>query len=654
MKKINKLILAIFALLSVQMVQAQCDASFTHTGTDPTFSFSPNTTPSISSAAWWNFGDGNISYTISPSHTYAANGSYMVTFNVIDSASNCSDIDTLWINVTNAAPVTCSAAFTISGTSPTFTFNPTGTPTAPAGYYSYVWDFGDGNVSYANNPTHTYTANGTYNVTCIFYDSIWCADTVTNIVTVTGISTPSCDASFTVIDSNGTFIFIPSAPFPGAVYSWILSDGSVYGVQNPVVNLTTPGNYIMCLTISDTSSGCSDTFCDTIVVNPAVCDASFTVSNMDPSYTFTPNTVPSVSSGYFWDFGDGNTSTLLNPTHTYAANGTYNVTFTVVDTLNWCGDSSVTSITVTNIVPTPTVGQITGIVAMGLQGADAGVVFLITYDSAAGTLTMVDTTQIDSFGMYAFYNVPYGTYLVKAALSPASINYTNFLPTYYATSVWGGELLWNNATDVVLNTPYLNNVNFNLVPGSNPGGPGFVGGLVSQGANKTGDPMSDIQIMILDQNGDAVAYEYSDNTGSFNIPDLPYGTYTVYPEVHGRVTTSVDVVLSAAHPGTNQIRIEVNSTTVEASIATGINDLPQFANIRLFPNPVKEILNVDLGSELSGKTTLQILDLTGKVISTTNVSSTGVMTVNTSELNTGVYILSVENNGNKAIYKFVK
>jgi PKD repeat protein len=656
MKNIYKLILGVFALFSVQIASAQCTGTISHSGSGATYTFTSTNPSSSLQNHFWDFGDGTTGSGQTVTHTYITGGNYTVIGHYSDSLNICFDTDSLFLTATVTGGPTCSAAFNITGTSPTFTFNPTGTPTAPPGYYSYTWGFGDGSgMVTANNPSHTYTANGTYNVTCIFYDSIWCADTVIGTVVVTGISTPTCDASFTYVDSNGTFIFNPSTPISGATYSWTLSNGAIYGGQNPVVTITLPGTYVMCLTISDTASGCSDTFCDTIIVTAsATCDASFTTSNMDPTYTFTPNTIPSVSSGYFWDFGDGNTSTLLAPTHTYASNGTYYVTFTVIDSIAMCGDSSTTAITITNIIPTPTMGNISGIITYGLIGADAGVIFLIAYDSILGTLTVVDTTYIDSIGLYAFYNVPFGTYLVKAALSPASINYTSFLPTYHAVTPYGGELLWSNASNVVLNTPYLNNININLVAGSNPGGAGFIGGLVSQGANKTGDPISDIQIMILDANGDAVAYGYSDNTGSFNIPDLPYGTYSVYPEVYGRVTTPISVVLSANHIGTNKIRVEVNTSTVETSIATGINNLPQFNEVRLFPNPVKEALNIDLGNELNGSVYIRVMDLTGKVISRTTVSASGIVAINTSELNEGVYILSVENNNDTAIYKFVK
>lgn len=63
----------------------------------------------------------------------------------------------------------------------------------------------------------------------------------------------------------------------------------------------------------------------------------------------TANTNAGAIASWFWNFGDGNTSALMNPTHTFAGLGSYSVSLTAIDTL---GSSKVVSHLVT-LTPLP-------------------------------------------------------------------------------------------------------------------------------------------------------------------------------------------------------------------------------------------------------------------------------------------------------------
>jgi PKD repeat protein len=478
-----------------------------------------------------------------------------------------------------------------------------------------------------------------------------CSDLQYDTVVVSGLGL-TCDASFSYADSGSVFNFWPDSPAAGMAYSWVI-DGTSYTSQFVSHTFTSSGSKSACLLVSNSNTGCTDSSCVTLQVNiggGVICDASFTTTNVNKTYTFTPS-YPEATATYIWDFGDGNSSTSSLPTHTYTTNGTYSVSVARV-VPSQCVDSSFVTIVVTG-TPPPTSGIISGVISMGTPAADYGVVFLIGHDSASGTLSVIDTTIIDSLGMYYFANVAYGTYLVKAALSPASVNYNSFIPSYHAVTAIGGVALWSNATDVVLNQPYLNNISINLVSGANNGGPGFIGGLVSQGANKVGDPISDINVMVTDKFGTPIAYAYSDHTGAFNVSNLELGTYIVYPEVAGKVTNPITIILTAAQNGTDKIRVTVNTSTVDASIATGIIS-KSFTDVQVYPNPVIDVLKIDLGNMLSGNVLIQVMDVTGKLISSNTVNSTGLVQINTSNYLEGVYILSIQNKGENAVYKFVK
>ena len=114
-------------------------------------------------ASWfWTFGDGGTSTSQSPTHIYSSAGTYTVTLIAVNTAGSTS----VSHNVTvTAAAVTPVAAFSFSPSSPssgqTVTFTDA-TTNAPA---SRSWTFGDGGTSAAQNPTHIYSAAGTYAVT---------------------------------------------------------------------------------------------------------------------------------------------------------------------------------------------------------------------------------------------------------------------------------------------------------------------------------------------------------------------------------------------------------------------------------------------------------------------------------------------------------
>jgi PKD repeat protein len=113
---------------------------------------------------FWEFGDGNTSNLANPTHLYAQNGSYVVCVSVIGKSPRgemcCTQIcDTI-------------QACGCSGAAPSFTWQQgrvgsatfTNTSLANANVCGWIWDFGDGNTSTANNPTHNYTLPGTYTV----------------------------------------------------------------------------------------------------------------------------------------------------------------------------------------------------------------------------------------------------------------------------------------------------------------------------------------------------------------------------------------------------------------------------------------------------------------------------------------------------------
>ena len=237
--------------------------------------------------------------------------------------------DTLRVNLkVNPEPV---AAFTFLTTALQADFTNT-----TAGMNTYSWDFGDGNTSTTMSPSHTYSAPGNYNV-CLTADDGNCQGTTCQTVTV-GCAAPT--SNFTSSPTNLMVGFNNTTVGTVTSQLWDFGDGNTDTGASPMHTYTTPGTYTVCLTSTNVCG--SDSMCASVTVCSAMA-ASFSETANLLDVDFVDGSTGDIT-GWAWDFGDGNTSTLQNPMHTYAAAGTYNVCLTTTDA---CGtDSSCSSVTV--------------------------------------------------------------------------------------------------------------------------------------------------------------------------------------------------------------------------------------------------------------------------------------------------------------------
>jgi len=201
----------------------------------------------------------------------------------------------------------------------------------------YQWDFGDGSFSFLENPTHTYSAAGVYTVCLTITDAVGCSDTYCDLVTVGSGSSSPCSADFVgVPDTSGGYGFWSLASGSGLSHFWDFGDGGSSTLESPYHVYSTSGTYNVCLTVWDTV-GCADTVCNSIYISGSgttlPCNANFIWFPDTASNTVYLWNLASGGSGmsYFWDFGDGSSSTLAFPSHTYATNGAYNVCLTISD-----------------------------------------------------------------------------------------------------------------------------------------------------------------------------------------------------------------------------------------------------------------------------------------------------------------------------------
>ncbi|MEN8006587.1 MAG: PKD domain-containing protein [Candidatus Krumholzibacteriota bacterium] len=273
----------------------------------------------------WTFGDGNNSNLQNPTNVYASPGTYDVTLLV--SGPEGSDSKTVLNYITvGTAPVVDWASSSPTGPAPlTVSFLDLSTNTT-----GRTWDFGDGGTDTAQYPAHIYTDPGTYTVTMIATGGCE-PDTLTRIdyVTVTSSAPPTAAFSGTPLSGCAPLdvAFTDESTGDVTTWDWDFGDGGSSTDQNPNHIYAASGDYDVRLIA--TGPGGADTLTSVAYISvtedvAANFSASVTAGTAPLDVDFTDLSTGSPTEWY-WDFGDANTDTVQNPSHTYNDGGTYSV-----------------------------------------------------------------------------------------------------------------------------------------------------------------------------------------------------------------------------------------------------------------------------------------------------------------------------------------
>jgi PKD repeat protein len=317
----------------------------------------------------WDFGDGNTSTEANPVHTYTVDGTFLPVLTVTDDDGATATASTQPITIAaNQLPVAVANGTPDKANNKAplvVDFSSAGSADGDGTIVAYDWDFGDGATSTEANPTHTYTAEGLYEVTLTVTDDKGGTGTATVMVDVNpdnvapevsitatptfGKAPVTVQFSSTVSDSDGTITDIV----------WDFGDGSPTSNDPNPTHTYSAGVWTATFTATD-DDGATTTRSVEVRSLPNLPPTA--VASATPTTGRAPLTVQFSSSGsidfdgtiasYSWNFGDGSpTSSAPNPTHTYGQ-GTWTATLTVTDNEGAVGTASVAIVVTVNQAPT--------------------------------------------------------------------------------------------------------------------------------------------------------------------------------------------------------------------------------------------------------------------------------------------------------------
>ncbi len=230
----------------------------------------------------------------------------------------------------------------------TLSFIDNSSPFGNSTIVNWSWDFGDGNSSSIQNPSHAYTSFGSYNVTLSIVSSDGCNTSLSQTLDVYDLPNTSF-YSDTTCYGDTTFFQNNSTVTNGVLTSWIwnFGDGNNSNIENPFNVYTSPGDYNVNLTTTSSYGCSSSTNLSTSVLSLPNIEFSANDNCLNEITNFydSTNTSNGNMTSWLWNFGDGNTSSIQNPSHLYSSPGTYTVQ--LISSSNYgCTDSISHSVTI--------------------------------------------------------------------------------------------------------------------------------------------------------------------------------------------------------------------------------------------------------------------------------------------------------------------
>ncbi|MBL4655088.1 MAG: PKD domain-containing protein, partial [Bacteroidia bacterium] len=629
-----------------------------------TNSFTDNSTKNPTS--WfWNFGDGNTSTSQDDTHTYLAAGIYDA-YLVVSNNTGCTDTMYQTVYVSGNDPVanfTASPTTVCTGEPVSFTDITSNFPSV------WDWNFGDGNNSNLQNPTHQYVIAGNYSITLIAANG--CNnDTELKVLYITVNDGPVAnfsDDSPTCLGQATSFTDLTTGTI--GTWSWEFGDGSTSPLQDPLHTYATDGNYQVILTVS--GSGCSTADTQNVAIElPPTADFSFSTACVGNALQFTDQTTGGGLVNWYWDFGDGNFSVLKDPTNTYSNAGSYDVQLIVIDNKG-CVDSITQSVTVTG----PTASFTSTIACNGdsTDFTDAS-----TGDISSWSWDFGDASPLGSNQNPTHLYADTGSYSASLTVSDAggcshkvtnTVIVTNNLPvadfqlsdtiacsessiSFYDSSLYTSGWNWDfgdgsTSASQFPTHSYSSSGNFDvtLIASNGCGSDTTIKTSlvkINQSPIASFDySTSDLTVTFSDLSTNAASWlwDYGDgNIASLQNPEYIYSAEGTY---------SVKLTVTASNG------CKSSSSQSITLFAIGIEDVSIFNGIQIYPNPSSGVVNIKFENKSTEKLLYAVYNSLGqKILIEKEISSLeNIIQLDMSSEPKGIYYLKLETDNETVIKK---
>ena len=292
----------------------------------------------INAVSWyWDFGNGTNSILQNPSASFFNYGSYDISL-IVTNIKGCVDIkffndfievEKITIDI-SASELNGCAPFDIEFLDITNSIRP---------IIDWSWSFGDGGFSNTQNPIHQYSSTGLFDISLFVSNDYGCIANEIFLDFIKVYELPHADFQASQLIScpggNIDFSDLTISASPLTNWFWDFGDGNTSNLQNPIFQYQLTGIYDVSLIAA--SNNCTDTFKILNYINIIEPTAIFIEEyNCDNPLKVKFESLSIGADNIFWDFGDGNTSIQINPIHTYAIKGIYNVTLTASNNLTGC------------------------------------------------------------------------------------------------------------------------------------------------------------------------------------------------------------------------------------------------------------------------------------------------------------------------------
>ena len=311
------------------------DFSFNNACERDTVFFTNASTLSVGTlSSKWDFGDGNTSTDLSPSHIYMSSQSFDVKL-IVESDKGCKDSMVQSVFALDKPEVDFTVDGGCLGDTTYFANKTTDLPDN-----KYTWRFdGIGNTSTSYDGKFRYPSANSYDVT-LLVENTHCSDSMTQSIAVATGPT-NLDFSFRDTCARSKVTFNNLTTNPNLTYKWQFFDGTFSTAKSPEKAYTKPGRYPVGFTASE--GDCADSTYKMINIH-AFADSSFSFTSLGIR-TVKFEAMDSTSYSYSWNFDDGTTSAQYAPKHTFTADGTYDVSLTVTTPMG-CSNTSVQRIVI--------------------------------------------------------------------------------------------------------------------------------------------------------------------------------------------------------------------------------------------------------------------------------------------------------------------